>query len=438
MNCTECKELLVAQIEGLLDKSQEQAVAEHLKDCSACKAEAETLRGLHDRLTGNGKLLAQGDLENNVMNLIVREQKVRLKAAEKAAEGLKLRRIIMKSSITKVAAAAVIIIAVLIGMNPFGSTITFADVVKPLLNARTLILDIVVNIGGSTVDEDNDPVIHDTIVDKRIRRVNSAQEHVVNIFDTENAKMLTLHTEGKVAVYSDTQGLVQDITQNYVVFLLDIITDSQNNPDFEAKELGEKEIDGQKVVGFLVRNLTIWADAETGLPVRIEGQEPGLSVVYKNFQFNIPVEELEPLVSMDVPDGYTLVESKGGEFDMGTPTEQDLVECLRFWAELLQDGNFPEAIGMTELTKLLPQVEAKLAESMASAEDGMQKGMSLGKGMLFHMSLLDQDSHYAGSGVKVGEADKAIFWYLPDGADTYRVIYGDLSVKDVAPEDLPK
>ena len=62
--------------------------------------------------------------------------------------------------------------------------------------------------------------------------------------------------------------------------------------------------------------------------------------------------------------------------------------------------------------------------------------MSLGKGMLFHMGL--KDRHYAGSGVKVGETDKAVFWYLPEGSETYRVIYGDLSVKDVAAGDLPK
>ena len=299
MNCAESKELLVAYIEGLLDESQKQTVAEHLKDCPSCQAELKELTGHHDRLVKNGKALTQSDLENHVMNQVIREQNVRLKAAGKAAVGLKLRRIIMKSSITKMAAAAVIAIAVLIGIQQFGSgTVTFADVVKPLFNARTLILDIVVNIGGPAVDEDRDPVVHDTIVGQRIRRVVSIQEHVVNIFDTENAKMLTLHTEGKVAAYSDIQGQVQDITQNYVTFLLDIITDLQNNPDLKVEELGEKEIDGQKVVGFFARNLTIWADAETGLPVRIEGQEPGLSVIYKNFQFNIPVEELEPLVSM--------------------------------------------------------------------------------------------------------------------------------------------
>ena len=46
--------------------------------------------------------------------------------------------------------------------------------------------------------------------------------------------------------------------------------------------------------------------------------------------------------------------------------------------------------------------------------------------------------HYAGKGVKLGDADKAIFWYRPEGSGTYRVIYGDLKAADVAPENLPK
>jgi hypothetical protein len=248
--------------------------------------------------------------------------------------------------------------------------------------------------------------------------------------------MLTLHTEGKVAVYSDIQGVVQETTQNYVTFLLDIITDIQNNPDIEAEKIGEKEIDGQKVVGFFARGLTIWANAETGLPVRVETQSEQMSIVFKNFQFNIPVEELESQVSMDMPDGYKLVESKGEEFDMGTPTEKDLVESLRIWAELILDGNFPDALGMTALTKMLPQVEAKIGELNLSEEEGTQKGMTLARGMLFHMGL--KDRHYAGQGVKLGDAGKAIFRYRPEASETYRVIYGDLSVKDVSEENLPK
>jgi len=46
--------------------------------------------------------------------------------------------------------------------------------------------------------------------------------------------------------------------------------------------------------------------------------------------------------------------------------------------------------------------------------------------------------HYAGKGIKLGDADKAIFWYQPKGSQTYRVIYGDLHVEDVAQENLPE
>jgi hypothetical protein len=35
-----------------------------------------------------------------------------------------------------------------------------------------------------------------------------------------------------------------------------------------------------------------------------------------------------------------------------------------------------------------------------------------------------------------GDTDKAVFWYQPKDAETYRVIYGDLSVEDVAPESI--
>jgi len=50
----------------------------------------------------------------------------------------------------------------------------------------------------------------------------------------------------------------------------------------------------------------------------------------------------------------------------------------------------------------------------------------------------ENDLHYVGNGVKLGEGESEVFWYRPDGSEAYRVIYGDLSVKDVAPENLPK
>ena len=121
MNCTECKELLVEYIEGLLDESQKQAVTEHLKDCQSCEAVLISFHSLEDRLVKNGKAVAQRNLEGDVMNEILRKQRDRLKATEKAGSALKLRSIIMKSPMIKIAAAAVIIIAVLVGLNPIGA-----------------------------------------------------------------------------------------------------------------------------------------------------------------------------------------------------------------------------------------------------------------------------------------------------------------------------
>jgi hypothetical protein len=48
------------------------------------------------------------------------------------------------------------------------------------------------------------------------------------------------------------------------------------------------------------------------------------------------------------------------------------------------------------------------------------------------------DWHYAGQGVKFGDTDTAVFWCRPKDSETYRVVYGDLSAKDVKPENLPK
>ena len=49
----------------------------------------------------------------------------------------------------------------------------------------------------------------------------------------------------------------------------------------------------------------------------------------------------------------------------------------------------------------------------------------------------NSDWQYVGEDVQLGDASKAVCWYKPAGSETYRVVYGDLSVKDVAPEDLP-
>jgi outer membrane lipoprotein-sorting protein len=429
MNCAECKEILVAYLEGLLAEAEKQAVAEHLKDCSACQAEVKQLTNLRDRLIDNGKVLAQSDLENEVLNRIVREQNVRLKAADKAGAALRLRRMIMRSPITKLAAAAAIIIAVLIGIHQFGKgTVTFADVVEPILNARTMIYDFLVG------DEATSPIMHDIIVEQRIRRTISNIPGMTHIIDLESSQMLVLIDEDKMAAYVDIQGPLQDRTQNYVKFLRRVITQLQDN----YEELGEQQIHGQKAIGFEAsgpnEGVRIWADPETALPIRIELRLGKMFVILKNFQFDASIDD--SLMSMDVPPGYTLKET---DFDLASANEQDFIESLRIWAEVILEGTFPEVIGTANAMKAVPLLGEKLGQMNLPEDEATQLGMSFGRGMLFHQILETQGRwQYTGGGVQLGNADKVIFRYQPEGSETWRVVYGDLRVEDVPSDKLPQ
>ena len=336
----------------------------------------------------------------------------------------------MKSRYTKIAAAAVIIIAVMIGLNPFGNNVTFADVVKPILNAKTVILDLI--IGG----DESGPVAHEVVTDSRIRRTLSNLPTLVQIIDLEAGQMLALDTENKVGSYINIEGQLQDATKNYVKFLRQVIRQVQEG---QVEKIGEKDIDGQKAVGFLGKGqneeVTIWADAKTGHPLRIELKVGQMYAVMKNLEFDKPVDPV--LVSMKIPDGYT---EQKTNVEMGNATEKDFIESLRIWAKILGDGVFPEVIGTEATMKQMPALIAKLQQLNIPAEEGTDMGMKVGLGMMFHQ-MLDAggvDWHYAGAGVKLGDAATAVFWYQPQGSQTYRVIYGDLSVKDAAEAELPK
>ena len=81
-------------------------------------------------------------------------------------------------------------------------------------------------------------------------------------------------------------------------------------------------------------------------------------------------------------------------------------------------------------------MKAWMKAQMPFTQQLMQKHM---QGMMFYNMLTSQnDSHYVGGGVKLGTPDRPIFWYKPTGAEKYRVFYADLSVKDMAADDVKK
>jgi len=322
------------------------------------------------------------------------------------------RPIMRSKNLRYAAAAAVIIVVAVLGLN---------------LNARTIVFDLVIG------NNEDSPVMHEEVSGSRIKRTISNMPALVMILDLDDNKMLALDTHGKTAGYVDL-GQVGEKTQNYIESVRKIIVELQNGPDIE--KLPEREVDGKRAIGFKGGNarekITIWADPRTALPIRIELEIGQMCIIFKDFEFDPQIEE----ISMDVPPGYTLDQTQS---DLSDPSEQDFVESLRIWAEIVLDGTFPDAVSTEDYMKDVAILGQKIPQlDLPDTEKG-QLGGKFGRGMLFFQNFeMRGEWHYGGKGTRLGDADKAIFWYLPEGSQAYRVIYGDLHVADVAPENLPE
>ncbi|MBP7050991.1 MAG: hypothetical protein KBE65_08255 [Phycisphaerae bacterium] len=341
-------------------------------------------------------------------------------------------RILMQSKALKLAAAAVIVIAVLFGLQFLGgSGVTFAQAIQPILNANTAILDIVVG-----VEDPNTPVIRDMILGSRIRRTLSSVPGSASIIDIQAGRILSLDDAKKQAVYVDIKGLPS--IPNYLDHLKTVLVKLQDSPHFVTEDLGVQQIDGCDVVGFRMKHpkveIVLWADAETGLPVRIEQYEGQLTVICKNLQFGVPMDE--SLFNMDVPAGYELQET---QLDLLGSTEADFIEGLRLLAESFGNGQFPDGVSVEDYLKRVPAVQQKIQELNLSTDEETAIGVRIQNYLLFTRFFQgDGKWYYRGKGVQLGDAATPIFWYRPKDSATYRVVYGDLHVEDVAPENLPE
>jgi len=346
---------------------------------------------------------------------------------------------IMRSRITKLAAAAVIIIAILTAIHFLGSPIegiAWADVVRPILTARTVVFNVI------TVEGENVPITR--VMNMGTQRVRSEvlsadgkTVQVIVIVDFDTSRMLALNPKQKTAVLIDLKDMPEEKSENVLEIMRNLITELQNDPNVSVEPLGEKEIDGQIATVFRAIGpdveLTIWADPQTALPIRMEQKWRQMQFVCTDFQFDIEMDE--SLFSMEIPEGYSALPR--AELPIESSAEQDLIETLRIWAEIILDGAFPKDFSVQAYMDDVPKMREKAGA--LSQEEKLELGLKMGRGFVFFQLLkAENDWHYVGKNVKLGDAESPVCWYRPKDSEIYHVIYGDLSVKDVAPENLPK
>ncbi len=102
----------------------------------------------------------------------------------------------------------------------------------------------------------------------------------------------------------------------------------------------------------------------------------------------------------------------------------------------LSGGRFPNDLQMHSLLDVLKDIKPTKT-GFDDATTAWIAKIAQGVGLVWAMPP-DSDALYTGKSVRLGQADKPIFRYRPHGSKTYRVIYGDLTVKDVEPGQIPK
>jgi outer membrane lipoprotein-sorting protein len=223
--------------------------------------------------------------------------------------------IIMKSKISKLATAAVIIVLLLTSFHYFGGSfenVAFADVIKIMQNSSY-------SFDATTVGDVDDRIkVHFAIllsVGCRIDMDDPSQGTTSSIFDFNTGDSIVLLHGNKLAITElpESENLFANGT--FAMFLnpAERLWDLKDGTE---TQLGVKEIDGVSAIGFKVEkvkdnfmgDLVIWANRKTAAPVRVEltlhDPENSHSVTFIMTNFNLNEMLDKNLFSTTPPQGY--------------------------------------------------------------------------------------------------------------------------------------
>lgn len=203
----------------------------------------------------------------------------------------------------------------------------------------------------------------------------------------------------------------------------------------DGKAVGKKKVGDIEAHGFRVtegdQEITVWADPKTKLPVLIEGRmkSGGLDAEFTMTDFQLNPKLDDAVFRLEAPAGYKLVKFEAEDLK----PEEDVARLLRAYAKK-KDGKFPAKLDDFKVLAEIFTGEPK--PDPAENPEVMKLAMSLGR-VAVHLKSL-KGVGYKGEGVKLGDADKIVFWYKPEKAEKYRVLYGDLKSGDVTADKLPE
>lgn len=467
-----------------------------------------------------------------------------------------VRRILMKN-IVKVAAAAIVVVAVLIGIDWFGISIdgagvAWADVVQRVQRAGAFSYRIQITTTGESLPDASFPTNMDAAC---WMTADNRMKMEINVYGLHGFIYFQLPNQNKVVyVWPETKMYLEvelnDEASNKK-YLFDM---KQKDPrewvqdvvNSRHKSIGKTIIDGIEVEGLETTDPTIankktfsrlWVNVETGYPVKLESEEDvndgktHMRFVFHDFQWysDANAAVIEPNIPSDyiaLPKGRMMDYTNNGKTRvahigfiahdsqqyldanaaasepnipsdhtaMTKADEPSAIAGLQTYRELT--GRYPDDLNaMTLANSMLPAIKAmsdkflvenfnldpnqvtglsqeeiamkvqesitnqfkglsqeeaakkareflpKAAQFQKQAEEFAKKSEAWSKSILstgmFYMSLTYQlkDPAYYGKSVTPGDTNAVLLRWKTDSG-TYKVIFGDLSVTEMAYEDL--
>jgi hypothetical protein len=393
---------------------------------------------------------------------------------------------IMKSPITKLVAAAVIIIACLIGLSVWrttGSGIALADVLARVEQVKAYRFKSSQQSWSEKVtgENPNKRYIPGTFLISQEYGWKMKMEHLdpnggESTFDEyyvspqKNTTIWISHKEKKYTRKQQDDGWIERV-QKVNIDILDPRTFLSRILKTKYESLGRSTMDGIEVEGFQITDPNLWGDKEpqpdwkiwvdvkTRLPVRYDhltsegvnqrGDKMRNRMVEYDFQWDVPVAaaEFEPVI----PEGYASLVVKFPPHI----TEETAIQGLKVLVELL--GKYPENIyhivpkNINDDTPTVLRLAEKSETPAAMRLKEEIKGLTddeinnklvdflmpiRGLGRFYRWLQHDKkDPAYYGKTVTPKDADKVLMrWKVSD--NEYRVIFGDLHAQTVTAEKL--
>lgn len=433
----------------------------------------------NDKFEAAVKAFSQGTIPQGPSDDLVRQT---LERIEQTNTNPLLERIFKMKPLTKIAAAAIVIVGIsAVFLFPTGGkSIALAAVCDNVLKAQAIMYEISATITDSKAQGEMEGTVvfsnqHGMKMESTVHTKDPNLTIHQQIYVIPGKKTMVVMPELKM--YQPMENPIENFEDvNKLCNLREAFKELMTQTTQQCTDLGHSEIDGIRVQGFQTiapihigdetgeSITTFWVDVDTQLPVKYEMDtivgERESHIVMDQFEWDIPVDASD--FEYVIPDDYkemgkteTATTIDPGSIKLLEMNDQAAIKGLEAYKEFF--GRYPEKIDlvplMTSLTnvgnpktelgeKFLEKIKRKM-ETIGLDQDKLNESVmqdfivplqSLGT---FYMTLVQgkKDPAYYGDRVTPDNVNAVLMrWKNDDG--TYTVIFGDLSSGQMTYEDM--